>query len=90
MNAGIVILTDGTPCIAFDEALPHLVRHVVFDAETYQISLVYDVAEDVKKMFEYPLDPPFLAVLREKKEVALAQTINGELIDISMFSVIFT
>jgi hypothetical protein len=42
MNAGIVVLQDGTPCIVYDEALSSPVRHVEFSREDHQITLVYD------------------------------------------------
>ena len=92
MNAGIVILADGTPCIVHDEALTQPIRHIAFDAENYQISLVLggDDSEEIRKTFEYPVDPPFVELLREKKEAAVAQALDGKLVDIAVFSIIFT
>lgn len=89
MNAGIVILQDGTPCIVYDEPLPHPVHHVEFNAENYQISFVYDVEPKEKKTFEYPLDHPFVELLKENGIVAIALTENEQLVDIQMISIIF-
>lgn len=92
MNAGIVILADGTPCIVHDDALSQPIRHIVFDAESYQLSLVLgeDDSEETRKTFEYPVDPPFVELLREKKEAAVARALDDKLVDIAIFSVIFT
>ncbi len=92
MNAGIVILADGTPCIVHDDALSQPIRHIVFDAESYQLSLVLgeDDSEETHKTFEYPVDPPFVELLREKKEAAVARALDDKLVDIAIFSVIFT
>ena len=43
MNAGIVILQDGTPCIVCDEALPGVVREVHLSYADYQITLVSEI-----------------------------------------------
>jgi hypothetical protein len=92
MNAGIVILRDGTPCIVYDEHLPHLIDHVEFIREDYQITLVYKLPDHIPKMgrtFEFPLDPPFVKLLEQKKKVAVACVQNGDLFEIKMYSVTF-
>ena len=50
MNAGIVILKDGTPCIVYDDKLPFPVKHVEFCRDDYILSLVYD-APGTSKLF---------------------------------------
>jgi hypothetical protein len=92
MNAGIVTLRDGTPCIVYDEDLPHLIRHVEFSREDYQVTLIYKLPEGKPKegkKFDYPLDHPFVKLLEEKKKVAVARVKKGDLFEINMYSVIF-
>ncbi|MCK5374779.1 MAG: hypothetical protein KAJ40_05800 [Alphaproteobacteria bacterium] len=92
MNAGIVILQDETPCIVYDEELPCPVRHVEFDYEDHQITLVYDVskAEEVQNLkFDFPLDRRFLSLLEKEGSVTLASIKNEQLVDIKEYSVIF-
>jgi hypothetical protein len=93
MNAGIVMLRDGTPCIVYDEHLPHLIKHVEFDPEDFQLTLIYDLPANLPKMgrkFEFPLDHRFLKVLRQRNKVACAVVQNGDIFEIKMYSVIFT
>lgn len=98
MNAGIVILQDGTtPCIAYDEPLPHPVKAVEFRREGFTITLVYDVkrkkgvskfsAAKEGKTFEFPLERRFAELLMENKKIALACIKDGKLVDIQPFSV---
>ena len=92
MNVGIVILQDGTPCIAYDDELPYPVRHVEFDYEDHRITLVYDVPDTKDKQgqkFDYPLDSRFLSLLEKNGNVAVAFVKNGQLIDIKEYSIIF-
>ncbi len=92
MNAGIVSLEDGTPCIVYDEKLPHSVSHVSFNEDGYQITLVYSdsgVAEAKGYTFEFPLDPPFAEVLRARGDVALAFMKDRQLVDINIYPVVF-
>ncbi len=92
MNAGIVILRDGTPCIVYDEALPYPVRIVEFSREDYQVTLVYKTPEGAPKegrKFEFPLDHRFVALLEERKNVAVAKIKNDQLTEIQMFFVEF-
>jgi hypothetical protein len=92
MNAGIITLRDGTPCIVYDEELPHPIRHVEFSREDYQLTLVYKVPEGkpkAGKKFDYPLDHPFVKVLEKNKKMAVARVQKGDLFEIQMYSVIF-
>jgi len=93
MNAGIVSLQDGTPCIVYDEALPYLIDYVEFNEENHQITLVYILPPGVKGKqgmeFPYPLDSDFLEVLRDRGDVAVAFVKNKQLSDITLFSVKF-
>lgn len=93
MNAGIVMLRDGTPCLVYDEQLPHLIKHVEFSREDYQLTLIYKLPDNIPKMgrkFEFPLDMPFVKLLEQKKKVAVACVQNGDLFEIKMYSVVFT
>lgn len=94
MNAGIVVLRDGTLCIAYDEKLPHPIRHVEFSRDDFQITLVYDVADErlgkQGKTFEFPLDHPFVKSLEDKQNIAIACMSKGQLLEIKMYSVVFT
>lgn len=94
MNAGIVVLRDGTLCIAYDEKLPYPIRHVEFCRDDFQITLVYDTADERPGMqgrkFEFPLDHPFVRSLEEKKSIAVACMSKNELLEIKIYSVVFT
>ena len=94
MNAGIVILEDGTPCIAYDQKLPQAISHVEFNSENFQITLVYAVDEKTVQAepgmtFDFPLDHPFVDLLRERKNVAVACVEDKQLVDIKVYNVIF-
>ena len=98
MNAGIVILQDGTPCIAYDGVLPFAIRHVEFSREDYQVTLVYDTPErdlareapDIRGWkLGFPLDHRFVALLKRRGNVAVASVKNSQLSEIKMYSVIF-
>jgi hypothetical protein len=115
MNAGIVILQDGTPCLVYDETLPHPVKCVEFCRNDFLVTLVYDAPAEVKKSatgnvvlgqskiaqmmktppkqgrkLEYPLDHGFVAVLEEKKTIALGVVLQGQLADVKLVPVVFT
>lgn len=92
MNAGIVILEDGTPCIAFDAALPFEVSHVEFSEETHQVALMYAIPGGRVRdgyVLAFPLDPPFTALLRERKEVGVAHIKDNNIIDLRLCLVKF-
>ncbi len=91
MNAGIVILQDGTPCIAYDEVLPFPIHHVEFSREDYQVSFIYETPDKSiqSRKFEFPLDRPFVTLLEKRKDVAVAYIKNGDLFEIKMYSVVF-
>ncbi len=92
MNAGIVSLEDGTPCIVYDEQLPYAISHVAFNDDGYQITLVYadaDPSGPEGHTFEYPLDPPFVELLGERGNVAVAFMQNQQVIDINIYPVKF-
>lgn len=92
MNAGIVSLEDGTPCIAYDEILPRAIGHVEFNEANHQLTLMYEENDDEGRVgyeFPFPLDPPFTALLRERGDVAVACIKNKKLVDIQIFNVVF-
>ncbi len=53
MNAGIVILQDGSPCLVYDEALPGEVAHVELSRADHQMTIVYETPAPPEK------DDPF-------------------------------
>jgi hypothetical protein len=55
MNAGIVILKDGTPCLVYDEALPYPVKSIEFSRADFQITLIYDAPP--QQVAAEPFDP---------------------------------
>ena len=98
INAGIVILQDGkTPCIAYDQPLPHPVKAIEFSKKDYNITLVYDVlrkrgtskfaSERPELTFDFPLDPRFADLIIKDRKVALACVKKGELTDLKVFLV---
>jgi hypothetical protein len=92
MNASIVMLRDGTPCLVYDEQLPHLIKYVEFDPSDFQLSLIYKLPDNIPKTgrkFEFPLDHPFVQLLEKKKKMAVACVQNGDLFEIKMYSVVF-
>ena len=90
LNAGIVILQDGTtPCIAVDSALPHPLKHVEFNRNDYLLTLVYDTKDQQTDTFDYPLGHDFVELLSTRKNIAVAQMKNKQVSDIKMFSIIF-
>ena len=93
MNAGIISLTDGAPCIVYDEKLPHEISHVEFNEENHLITLVYDNPSPGSKRgyeFSYPLDRPFVALIRERGTVVVAYMKDKQLVDINISIVHFT
>ncbi|MBI1215468.1 MAG: hypothetical protein GC185_06595 [Alphaproteobacteria bacterium] len=93
MNAGIVILKDGTPCIAYDEALPHPIRHVEFDPEDYQVTLVYEIEGKPEsregRKFAFPLDHAILARLKELEHVAIAMMKDNTMAEFKIYPFVF-
>jgi hypothetical protein len=93
MNAGIVVLKDGTPCIAYDEELPHPIRHVAFSREDFQITLVYEIEGRPEsregRKFDFPLDHAFLDLLKEKECVAIAKIENAAMTQFKIYPVVF-
>ena len=98
MNAGIVMLQDGTPCIAYDERLPFPIHHIEFCRGDFQISFVYDAPKKgpggsfmrETRKFEFPLDHPFVKLLEERGNVAVAYMNKTDLLEIKVYPVIFT
>jgi len=93
MNAGIVTLRDGTPCIAYDEQLPYPISYVAFSRENFQITLVYDKPRNILRegrRFEFPLDHPFVRLLEERGNVAVARIGTVDLVEIKVYPVVFT
>lgn len=96
MNAGILTLQDGTPCIAFDERLPYPIRHVEFNPADHRLTLIYLVAGASKisapkqgKKFDFPLDDRFLNLLRLRGDVAVARIDGKQLVDLAIYPVVF-
>ena len=97
MNAGIIILKDGSPCIAFDEPLPHPVKHVQFSEEDSLIKLIYNVKNDKLtngkessgKILEYPLDYRFKELIQFTGAVYVALVRKGQVIDMKEVPVVF-
>lgn len=92
MNAGIVILQDGTPCIAYDDELPYPIKYVEFNYEDHRITLVYNIPDSKEKKgqrFDFPLDSRFLNLLEKKGIVAVASIKKDQLVDIKEYSIIF-
>ncbi|MDI1227214.1 MAG: hypothetical protein PSY14_05985 [bacterium] len=97
MNAGIVMLRDGTPCIAYDDKLPYPIKHIEFCRANFLLTLVYNVPGASKisgrkqgKTFEYPLDHPFVKTLEQKRVCGVAAMGDKDLLEIKMYSVVFT
>jgi hypothetical protein len=90
LNAGIVTLEDGTPCIVYDEKLPHAVSHVEFNGENHQITLVYAQPGGARgHEFAFPLDRVFLQLLQERGNVAVAYLNDRQVVEINVFPVKF-
>lgn len=53
MNAAIVILQDGSPCLVYDEALAGDVGHVELSYADHQMTIVYEIPPPPEK------DDPF-------------------------------
>jgi len=92
LNAGIVSLVDGTPCIVYDEKLPYAVSYVEFNEENHQITLIYAIPDSTAKQgreFSFPLDRPFVDLLRERGDVAVAFVKDKQVIDLNIYTVTF-
>jgi hypothetical protein len=92
MNAGIIILKDGSPCIVYDGVLPYPVKWVEFSMANHQLTLVYDHPQAIRqqgKKFDFPLDARFVSFLKQNKAVAVARIEGQELVDIQPFLVKF-
>ena len=93
MNAGIVVLKDGTPCIAYDEKLPHPVRHVEFNREDFRLSLIYEIEGQPDsregRTFDFPLDHAILALLKEQEQVAIAKIKDANLTEFKIYPIVF-
>lgn len=93
MNAGIVILEDGSPCIVYDEKLPYDIDYVEFNEDNHLVTLVYAVPNATEKQgheFPYPLDRPFVPLLRERGNVVTCYMKNKQLVDFNICSVRFS
>ena len=100
MEAGITMLQDGkTPCIVYDEALPHPIDYVEFDRADHCVTLVYK--KKVKRgkskfnapkeghKFEFPLDPVYADIMRELGYVGVAMIDKGQISDFKVYTVNF-
>jgi len=93
MNAGIVTLVDGSPCIVYDEKLPYDIDHVEFNEDDHLITLAYAIPGSTAKQghtFSYPLDRPFVTLLRERGNVIVAFMKDKQVVDINICIVRFT
>jgi hypothetical protein len=92
MNAGIVILVDGSPCIVYDEKLPYDIDYVEFNEDDHLVTLVYAIPNATEKQgheFSYPLDRPFVDLLRERGNVIVSFIKNRQVIDTNICIVRF-
>jgi hypothetical protein len=93
MNASIVIMKDGTPCLVYDEPFPHNIKYVAFSREDFQISLVFDIAAPKKvreHKFELPIDPSFAKLLEQKGHIGLSHIEGGKVKKTAIVPVVFT
>ena len=94
MNAGIVTLKDGTPCIVYDEKLPYPIRHVEFCRDDFQITLAYRLPEEKAPpqgmKFDFPVDELFVKLLEKNKTVAVGFVKDQQLAEIKLYNVVFT
>ena len=93
MDASIILLADGMPCIVYNKPLPP-VAHVEFCVDDFLLTFVFEPEEGAESVgihrFEYPLDPPFVALLQERGDVAVGRADNGQVKDVAIVPVIFT
>src|SRR5476651_1364643 len=93
MNAGIVTLKDGTPCIVYDEQLPYPIHYVEFNRDDFQVTLIYKLPDNKApkqgNKFDFPLDHPFVKVLEKNKKVAVGFVKDKQLTEIKLYSVVF-
>ncbi len=99
MNAGLVVLKDGTPCLAYEGLLPYPIRHVEFNPEDHRITIVFDaprkkgkslfMTKKEGKTFEFPVDPLFVNLFKTRNTIAVAAVNNEKLGDIRMYSLVF-
>ncbi len=94
LNVGIITLKDGSPCIVYDEALPHPIKHVEFCRDDFQVSLIYQLPDDKAPpqgiKFDFPLDQKFVDLFEKKKMCAVGFVKDQQLIEIKAYNVIFT
>lgn len=96
-NAGIIILKDGNPCIAFDQVLPHPVKYVQFSEEDSLIKLIYNIKdekltkgkESSGKILEYPLDYRFKELIQFTGVIYVALVKKGQILDMKEVPVVF-
>lgn len=86
INAGIITLQDGTPCIVMDTAPIQIVTHVLFDNTDHTLSLVFD--DQSTRRFDYPLDMGFIQILRKHPRIAIATMNNGQPADLNTYPVV--
>jgi hypothetical protein len=93
INAGIIVLKDGSPCIVYDGALPHPIKHVEFCRDDFQLSLIYQLPSDKMPKdgfkFDFPLDQKFVTLLDQKKQCAAAFVKDQQMVEIKMYNVVF-
>ena len=93
MNAGIVILVDGSPSIIYNEQLPYEIDYVEFNEDNHLITLVYKIPGSTEKQgytFSYPLDRPFVTLLRERGNVIVTFMKDRQVFDINICLLRFT
>src|SRR4051812_5000627 len=93
MHASIVTLVDGSPCIVYNEKLPYDVKYVEFNEDNHLVSLIYDIPGSTEKQgytFSYPLDRPFVALLRERGNVVVSFIKDRQVFDTNICIVRFT
>lgn len=93
MNTGVLILQDGTPCIVYDEEIPH-VRNIEFSYEDYLVTLVWvdpTTGQEGRFQLEYPLSESMLAAFKKYEIIGIGRlTPTKEMMDLHMIPVVFT
>lgn len=72
-NAGIVVTKDRSLCIVFDKQLPAPLKHIEFNAATFQFKMVFEDTEIPGFVLEYPLDYDMVPLLVESETLFVSR-----------------
>lgn len=72
-NAGIVVTKDQSLCVVFDKPLPAPLKHMEFNAATFQFKMVFEDTEIPGFLLEYPLDYDMVPLLIESQTLFIAR-----------------